>query len=302
MKKILFPLDTRSENKVAFCYGAALARMQEARLVMLNVFELDADINSLSAKQLARLRRKRWMEALESIFEIKGHYIDNFATAQGDLELKTGYRIVLGKANSVILKTLQSEDFDLLVLNWAAHRSEERDALTELAKAVLETTGTAVLFVPEKADLEKIHRIAYATDFLPLLNGEHLIKQSRNLAHLFDASLEFIHCSKDGSLHDVNDKASLNLVNKLAATNERYRLTVLTGPDPLEEIENYCASNAIGLLIAVKKKRSFLSRFFHSSFTGRLANTLSIPVLMMKDETPIVTKNEGEQPSLSAAH
>ncbi len=293
MKKILFPFRIEDDNGPAFCYAAALARRQDAQLVLMNVFSLELK-QELSPHKYGKAVRKKWQEALDEIHGLKGYYFKHFAKLTADLKLRTSYRIVTGHLEEEVLKVVQSGGFDLVALNGGGPLIPDQPEQETIARKILETTSTAVLFIPAEVDLLNIHHIAFANDFRPLMHARHLIKQFVALAHLFDASAEFIHISEDGTLKHIDDTATMDCIRKLEATSERYTLTVLKSSTPVKSMKTHCKVEDVGLLVAIKKQRRFINKWFHESFTGKLFENIRVPILILKD-SDLVEVNKVQQ-------
>jgi len=283
MQKILFPFRIADDNNAAFCYAASFARKHGAKLTLMSPYTLPNLDDNISSKKLGELTRQKWLEALKEIHNIKGFYLANFASTKGHFNLNIDYKITLGNFHQEVLSTLKNQVFDLVVLNWPQLIYPDGKDRGSQIKQLLETSSTPTLLVPENIDPRGIHHIAFVTDLMVHKNDPALLQQTIALAQLLDATVEFIHVSTDGTLLNIEENETLQAIKKLVKTGERYQLTVLKSTDPVHAIRQHSIENEVGLLIAVKKQRNFLSNLFHHSLTGQLVNAVPFPVLILKE-------------------
>jgi hypothetical protein len=106
---------------------------------------------------------------------------------------------------------------------------------------------------------------------------------AKYFADLFDADLEFIHCSESGDFKMINDLKIFMELKKLCSVSERYKLRVVKTTDPAIGLADYSAQNEVGVLICIRRSRNIFSDFFHESVSGRLIMLSKVPLLIKLD-------------------
>ena len=282
MKKILFPLDRKVDNRHTFSYAAKLAKASSAELIILHafVFEVDEVINEDKYKK--RLQQ-RWLEIINEVMKLKSFYISERDKIVGDFKLKFDYHIVFGKLKTELFKLLKEEEIDLIVYTLPYENDKSVELTVDLLKSIFQDSKVPVLVVPEHHPFVPINKILYSVDFKKNDNSGVLFNYINNVAGCFDAAIHFLYVSSSENDDSIKNKEDYAHIQHLIKSDGRHSFNIVAGNDVAQSIGAYAIENGINMIAAVKQNRNFLESLFFESITDRISFYTREPVLILHE-------------------
>src|ERR1035437_4165687 len=147
MKKIVCPTDFSKCSEKALDYAINMAKILDARIVLLHAFQ-----NSFIPPEVP------YEYTAEQILEEERNIVDKLKSLVRKITLKHKVRCSFlfrqGSAVDVILDTTEIEKADWIVMG-----------ISSITEKIIENTICPVIAVPEKAEISKLNKIVYATDY-----------------------------------------------------------------------------------------------------------------------------------------
>lgn len=140
-KKILVPTDGSDYSNRAAEHALWIADKSDAQIIALNVVETSKlpEIRSNNLKkQLHEMMESDGKSALESIYNIFQNY---------ENKLKTTFLIKKGSPSDIILKTIEDEDIDIVIMGTSGKHGLDRLFLGSVAEKVLRDANCTVTIV-----------------------------------------------------------------------------------------------------------------------------------------------------------
>lgn len=284
MKKILFPYERDVKHENAFAYAAKIARQSNAELIILHTFTFEVDDGITEAKYKARMEEK-WQELMDDVRGLKGFYLTEYASKEGDFDLRIRYKILFGCLKTELFNFLKDEDIDLVVFTLLYEKREDSELTGSLLKSLSGSSKVPVLVVPEHHKFIPIQKIVYTMDFNQMKDSMLPLNMVKSLATQFDAELHFLYVSKNGSTSEIQDMKSYEYVKRQVAMNKQHVFKNVQGGNILKAVSNYVENKDIDLIVVVKQDRSFLESMFHESFTNQISFYSKEPILILHDGT-----------------
>jgi nucleotide-binding universal stress UspA family protein len=284
MKKILFPTDFSANATHAAEYGYQLAKQIKANIILCNAVILPAEIPQaglvtwpveedelLIADSDSELKR---LKAHLQQHDRTSHFRPTITFANGE-----------GTVVDVVHHIVNTEKIDLVVIG-----THESDGLSTFllgnhCRNLIDSNLKKLLLVPFSARLKSVKKIAYAIDLenagqalndvyelIPLakeLSAEILIT---HISHEKDTTPEFEMWMKN-FLTDISNKADY--------PNIYYR--IVHSDNPEKGLAWLCEHGEVDILAMHHRQHGFFDALFNGSHTKKMADKLSIPLLVFSN-------------------
>jgi nucleotide-binding universal stress UspA family protein len=271
MKNIIVATDYSKNANNAVIYAAELARVANARLVLLNAYNLSVPgsntilpvsiIDTAIKNNQARLK-----EIADSIAKTYGISVDHIARV-ANLKEELDY---------------QAEHLHADLIIMGISRIYEDSIFNSAAISIMRHSKYPVLVVPEDASFKGISTILFAYDPACISSANKLLLL-KEIATLFNAQVHVYHIEKNKShvtaIMEENGKSAFDVGSVLTEVDCSYKdihYDDIVGGIK-EEIENTNAN----LLLMVPHKYGFFESIIYKSKTGVLAKKVHIPLLTL---------------------
>jgi nucleotide-binding universal stress UspA family protein len=271
MKTIIVATDYSKDADNAVIYAAELARAANARLVLLNAYNLSVPgSNTILPVSIIDTAIKNNQAHLKEI-------ADRIAKTYG---IRTDHIARVANLKEELNYQAEHLHADLIIMGIS--RCYEDSIFNSASISIMRHSKYPVLAVPEDASFKGISTIlfAYDPDCISSTNKLLLLKE---IAGLFNAHVNVYHIeknkSKATSIAEDDGKCTFDVEAVLKEVGYSYKdlqhNNIVDGIK--EEIENTNAD----LLLMVPHKYSFLESIIHKSKTGVLARWVHIPLLTL---------------------
>lgn len=270
MKTIMVATDYSATATNALHYGASLARVFHADLILFNVYNLSVHVRNALVSP----------EAIDHI--VKNNEDRLKALAE---EITRQYKInvqpVIKTTSTVeaLENYLSTQPADLVVMGMDSDLPEYK-MFGNTTTSAISKLKCPVLVVPNDVSFEGVNRILYACEYTYLSKDNHL-SLLKEIAGKFGANLQVLHVETE-----LKEQASIKFGKQvravdaiLAGTDHTYNLVESRsiGEGILQEVNTWQAD----LLVMVPHKTRLLELLLHGSDTRRMALRTRVPLLVL---------------------
>jgi len=266
MKTILVLTDFSPAAEHATAYAAQLAKVVEASVRLLHVYQLpvamsDMPVLMVSAEDLKKSADAGLQRAKEAAERLHPKAVFEMESRLGD---------VVEEAEDVS----KQRDVFALVAGTKSMSGVERFLFGSTAQALVKKCSRPVIIVPVGAQLNTPKNIALAVDFI---NADE-VPTTKILAATgaLQASLQVVHVETE------NEQASnpTPLLDALQLAPSAYHL--LKDESVGQGLKHFADQNKIDLVIVSPHKHNLLERLFFKGHTNQILHELSVPVMTLR--------------------
>jgi len=285
MKPILVPVDFSTPSENAARYAVHLSKNINSNLILCHSFFVPADpvggqlswplyeystLEDICIEQLEGLAKKLEITD-QSISSPNSFHPAIFCSA------------VAGGAYDMLNKLIHEKKAGMIIMGMSGSGAISRFFLGSVSRQTIEHAEFPVLLVPSECKFRGIKKIALATD-LSSSDVDVILSLTALAAHL-DADLVVTNITDE--FHDTpeNYEKSEDFIKKLANKNKYDRIYYrqVRNEDIDEGLDWLIENGKIDLLAMVHRQKGLFSRMFTGSHTKKLANHVSLPLLVFPD-------------------
>ena len=184
MKKILVPFDFSSYSVAALKTAQKISSKSDATIICVTVIPAEVDWELLSDE--AKKNYPDLIAEFEEAQEVLPEYLQKVAPAKSPIR----QIIRIGVPNELILRVIQEENPDLLVLGAYGKGYVAGNFIGSTLQKVLRKSPCPVLAVKESLDGNDFRKVAFASDFEP--NARLVFEKIKPLIKLFKSSVHLL--------------------------------------------------------------------------------------------------------------
>jgi len=270
MKTILASTDFSDTGNNATDYAAGLAQEVNARLVLLNCFQIPVIASDGPAVTIPYEELE--LNSIKQLKEKQTELQKKFPKVQIDAVSRVGF------ADQEITHYTNIYHFDLIIMGISG-LGKIAQLLGSTATYVARKTTTPLLIVPPESTFKAYSNVVVSFDFHGVENTD-CINPALELVKQFNARVTALNIREP---HHVMTHAE-SLASKQADTllaEVPHRMVNYTDELPVEGIEHYLGSHQVDLLVMLKHKHSFFELLFNGSLTRKMAFHTHIPFLVL---------------------
>ena len=273
MKKILVPTDFSIASKKATDYAVALAELYDSKIVLMHAY----------APLIYDPAMLTYIDTSE-ISELKNHELKKLEQEKKRItrRLKSPITSVFveGMTKQSILTAIKKSAPQIVVMGTTGNSALEKSIFGSISLSVITDSHKSVLVVPEKAQVGKIKRIVFATDYHE--NDIKAISMLIDLAEKTKAKIEVIHIANEDFSSEYEKESMNALKEKIERKQNTAALSyhILKGDKIATEIEKYCIKSKATLLALSRESRSFFMQILIPSITKKMIYHSEIPLLV----------------------
>jgi nucleotide-binding universal stress UspA family protein len=272
MKTILVPTDFSAAANKALRFALLLARKQQAKVLVLNVYNL-----GLINPEIPFQYIEREAEKLDKLGHEKFRAIYKKLCARSGV--KCDFVVREGLLTDTILETIANKKIRLVVMGTMGAQGIKEIFPGSHTSAVIARAKCPVIAVPERSSPRIPRLITFATDYHPSDIG--VLKQVREMAELFNARIEVLHIS-DVESPEKDERALMDSFVKRCLKEVRYprmHFSRIIGNDRAETLRRYIDEGSSDLLVMSAHQRSFIDRIFGTSVTRKVVDHVQVPLM-----------------------
>ncbi len=283
MKTILVPTDFSKNAENALYYAIELAKKEDAKLILLNVYENDYATSyvpyGLIADEIAKAKKESGIQL--KALSLKIEHAGNIRHASISIE---------GAVIDTILTIIKQQEISLVVMGTKSSPGITGAIFGSIAAKIIEKATCPVIAVPEETGFTSIKKITYATAYNPddLAN----LKEVVLIARAFRAQLHVLHISDNSFSEESEEIAMKKFMGQVTAAVHYNNMSfqVLYGNTIEGTLEKYLDENSTSMLVMSTHYRNFFDKVFGKSTTRNVARHAKIPLMAFHHkETPVIT-------------
>jgi len=288
--KILAPVDFSEPSKRAVAYAAALAEQFHAKLILAHIVPSSAALNYAFPVESFGVEQTQYKRATQELQ----------ALLPADRAVATGLQTIskIGHVDEELLKIVEDEDIDLVVMGTHGRRSAVRWFMGSTTERLLRKVPVPVLTVGHTADggratdggLMTAKHILYAADFPEHNPG---MDYACALARAAGAQLTIVHVVEHlnlmyGAAEHITGEAS-HRVDEMRGRFREYLShevtqgltieTIVLDGRAYEEILKSAGERGADMIILNRRSKGILERAFLGSTAERVVRLAHVPVL-----------------------
>lgn len=274
MKRILFPTDLSELTRHALVHALHLAKINDAELILVNAFELEA-IDSRIQQESYEMGRD---ESLAQLDKLKNEILRE----KGNENLKLSCFPVYGSTVSSIEEATEYFGADLIVMATNGVSGLQEFFTGSHTQRVIDEVGCPVLVIPEDSEFKSFNNILFASD-LTEIPKKHL-KVLMDIAIAEEAELHIVNVGPEEK-KKVMEKAMWRLEKDHLYDDLNHRWDFVQNDDVLKGLESYIdAHPELDMLAMVgHERRDWLEKFVSPRLTQKVAHHPHLPTLIIKE-------------------
>jgi len=267
MIKILCPTDLSEHSVTALQYAVNLANDLDAELHIITAYQ--APRTASSFRSIDDHIEKNTKEDLDKILAGITPLIKTDRLPRVNI-----YR---GNAVSTILHYSDANDIDLVVMGTQGDNSLRTLLFGSVTKKVGAKSKIPVLAIPEIVK-DRLHsnKILMALDN-KVLEHEATFRVPRSLATRLGLKIDILHIAKEDEDFPFDPYISTYLGDTMG------EVYIKNGKDPVKEIKNYAENNNVGMLIMIRREKSFFNKLFQVGNTAEEIAKTNIPLMILPE-------------------
>lgn len=275
MKKILVPIDLRSDFSNLIDYAIAVARRSDARMVVYYAggrrFLKQAGNYTYTCEEseqgfLDMIRNASLRGRADSLLKVLSAHAIKFDFLH----------VSRGTVADIVLES--ESGYDLLVMGTDASPGIRGYVQSAYASRLIGEVNIPVLMVPVGTRYDEIEHITYAVDLTDY--DPRIIQQVKGIASMFDAKLTIAHVNPQGEVEKEQYLSSLErtITDTLDYPKVFYKFFDHT--DTVSGIKKFVQFNDTNVVAMINRKRfSWSDIFSDKSLTRKMSRELQVPLL-----------------------
>lgn len=282
IKKILFPTDFSSCAQNAFKHALIFADKMNASLDVLHVVfpetaPLDVPVVAVQPT------RQRMETAKEVISQFVDFCISEVKTTH-DLKAvpKVETKVEIGTLNNVINQVVDEKAIDLIIMGTRGKHNLLEKLFGSHSSSTISKAPCHVLVIPEKANLDQIETIAYASD-LSTADPFHIWEMGKML-NPFHPVIKCVHVQTQ-----KNEQTELKLQELMDFFENRapalqISFHKLEGTDMVKRLNQFINDWGVDMLVMFAPHKTIWDKIFFVSNTQKMAFYTEVPLLVLKEK------------------
>ncbi len=274
MKTILAPTDFSAPALNAIYYGAEMARLTGAKLVLLHAYHVPVVASEIPV--VIPGTDELEIDGLERLGKIKADLEEVFGN-----NLSIELVCTMGLAVDVIKDYCHTHPVSFVVMGMQGAGFLEERLVGSVTTTLMRHSHTPVLSIAQSVKFRDLKRIVLASDDEGFENPR-LLAPMKELARIYDAHIYVLHIVEEDEAITIDTKTQVK--NKLGqqlhgfqhSFHSKYQVNVLDG------IMDFVAEKNASLIVMIPKKSTFQSLFSHSK-SKKVAFHTDVPLLTIHE-------------------
>ncbi len=264
MKTIIAGVDFTHSSYNAARYAAMLAKQQNCKLLLLNLYDapLLHSNSGLFFMATESLKESHQLKLNRCIERLKAEYP----------KLDIGSFVTTGSFRDKITSYVKDHQVQCVVLGLATKNRFSKFIYGSHSTDIAGRIDCPVIIVPEKFDEPRLRKVLLAAD-----NANKILKTSLKPLERFlksqTCSLEVLHIRTENELIVPKKRPGIKINNK------NHPVVVINGDRVEKEIAKYAQKRRVDLVAVLSKRHSALYNFFNETNTKNIAFATQIPVI-----------------------
>lgn len=281
MKRILVPTDFSPTAEKAFRFALDLAQRAKGTIILYHNY-IPVESTFVGTEKT----RKQYNTQTEVNIVKRLQRLSKKVTAD-----TTGVTVssIVGRSPLIdnILGFAEHNHIDLIIMGTQGASGLKKTIIGSVAARVIEKSDLPVLFVPAKYELEEPRQFVFATNYEP--TDKQALTMIEAMAKLFNADITVLHflsayTAESEKAEERNDFDTYAFSLQREFNESKMKFHLLEIPSVTEAMETLYKKFPYDIMAMVRRKKTFLERFFIKSFTQNMAYVTKKPLLVIPEE------------------
>lgn len=264
---ILCPTDFSAHSTTAVEYAIHLANALGARVHIVSIFQVNR--KSSSFVSLDDIIRKNTEE------DMKNFLLRLDKVVKSDLTPIT--KVIMGSTVDTILNYSDQMNIDLIVMGTQGDSSMRTILFGSTTKKIVQKSNVPILAIPETV----AHRLTTNRMVLSLddkiIESEKLFKVPKTIADTLDLKIDILHITQDKESLPFDPFISSYLGETIGEVH------LHEADDPVVGIKEFAEKENVGMLIMIRREKSFWKSLFVKGNTSEEVAKTNIPLLILPE-------------------
>ena len=276
MKKILVPIDLRSDYANVIDYATAVAKRSEARIVVYyaggrRFLQKTGDYTYTCEQEnqpfLDSIRNQQLQEQVKSLFAyFKGHGV------------AFDFHVAAKSSVNQLIRQSKEGEYDLMIISTDSTTGIRGYVQSTFSSRLIGAVNVPVLMVPASSRFDEIGHITYAVDLTDY--DPHVIRQVKSIATMFDAKLTIAHVNPQENVEKEQYLSSLEQTISDTLDYPKVYYKFFDHVDTVAGIKKFVQFNNTNVVAMINRKRfSWGDLFSDRSMTRKMSRELTVPLL-----------------------
>jgi nucleotide-binding universal stress UspA family protein len=278
MKRILVPTDFSPTAELAFRFAVNVATRAKGSITLYHNY---VPIGSTFIG--TEITRKEYNAECEASLTKKLELLKK--KVLGDVT-EVAVSITVGRAPLIdnMLGFVAHNNIDLIVMGTQGASGFKKTIIGSVAAKIIEKSDIPVLLVPEKYIMKEPRQFVFASNFQSF--EKNALTLVIDMVNMFDADLTVLHF-QSLNIPAAEKEKEKNDFEAFAYTLQRIynesniKFHLLEASSVIETMERMCEAFPYDVMVMVRRKKSFIEKFFIKSFTQNMAYTTQKPLLIV---------------------
>lgn len=269
MKNILFTTEFSDHAGNVYRYALELAKAFNSDITLGIPFGKPSTVTDVLSKEEKKER------ALKRLQEFAANN-----TPESFQTIPVHYDAVHAFPGEGILSLAEKNQADLIVMSMTGAHADDDQHFSDTTLDILRRADRPVLAVPNTATYNGLNRLVFSTDFQ--FNDLIALNMLRRWSEKFDAKIMTVHVLGRTEERD-EDRESMEALETAYSGHQQMQFKLLPSGRTKQELHDYLDENEAELLAMTTSKKSRLWQLLEGSTTRKMARSVKIPLLVIKD-------------------
>lgn len=273
MKNILFTTEFSDHAETVYRYALELARAFGSTITLGIPFGKPATSTEIHTPEEKRDRAiKRLQEFAQQ------HTPDAFQ------DINLAYDAVLAYPGEGILKLAEKNKADIIVMSMTGANARPDQHFSDTTLNVLRKAPTPVMAIPAAATFNGLKRIIFSTDFQ--FKDIIALNMLRRWSEKFGSTIMTVHVLGRQD-ERAEDREKMEALQTAYESHPQIHFKLLPSGKTKAELHDYMEDNQAEMLVMTTHARSRLWLILEGSTTRKMARSVKIPLLVVKDQDDV---------------
>lgn len=179
-----------------------------------------------------------------------------------------------------ILQLAENNVADLIIMSMTGAHADTDQHFSDTTLNILRRADRPVLAVPNTATFNGLNNMVFSTDFQ--FNDLIALNMLRRWSEKFDSKIMTVHVLGRSEERD-EDRESMEALETAYSGHKQMQFKLLPSGRTKQELHDYLDENKAELLAMTTSKKSRLWQLLDGSTTRKMARSVKIPLLVIKD-------------------
>ena len=281
MKRILVPTDFSTTAEKAFRFALDLATRAKSTIILYHTY-IPAESTFIGSEKT----RKQYNTQSEANIVKRLQRLKKKVTGDStDVAVST----IVGRSPLInnILGFAEHNHIDLIVMGTQGSSGLKKTIIGSVAARVIEKSDLAVLLIPAKYELEEPGQFVFATNYGA--SDKQALTLVDALAKLYNAEITVLHFLSIYETESEKEKERNDFDNYACSlqrvfNESKMKFQMLERSSVIETMETLEKKFPYDIMAMVRRKKTFLEKFFIKSFTKNMAYITAKPLLILPEK------------------